>query len=68
MGCHQIQMAKEDEEKTAFHVGRSSYCFKRMPSDLRNTEATYNRLIRRVFEKQIGRNLRICEDVEETLM
>jgi hypothetical protein len=83
MGCYQIQMAKEGEEKTAFHVGRSSYYFKRMPSGLRNTEATYNRLIRRVFEKQIGRNLRICEgylvtqsktkedllhDVEENLM
>ena len=54
-------MAKEDEEKTAFHVGRSSYCFKRMPSGLRNAEATYNRLIVRVFEKQIGRNLRVCE-------
>jgi hypothetical protein len=59
MGCHQIKMAKEDEEKTSFHVEGSSYCFTCMPFGLRNIEATYNRLIRRVFEKQIGRNLRI---------
>lgn len=60
-GCHQIQMAKEDEEKTAFRVGRSTYCFRRMPFGLRNTEATYNKLIGRFFKKQIERNLKVCE-------
>ena len=51
MGCHQIQMAQEDEEKTSFHVGSSSYCVKRMPFGLHNIEDTYNRLIQKFFEK-----------------
>ena len=45
----------------AFHIGKSTYCFKRMPLGLGSTEATYNRLIGRPFEKQIDRNLRVFE-------
>jgi hypothetical protein len=54
-------MAEEDEEKTAFHVGQDVYCHKRMPFSLKNVEATYHRLIGRAFEKQIGRNLGVCD-------
>nr|GFA33619.1 reverse transcriptase domain-containing protein [Tanacetum cinerariifolium] len=35
-GYHQIQMAKEDEEKTAFHTSQGVYCYTKMPFGLKN--------------------------------
>ncbi|GJS35615.1 hypothetical protein Tco_0533997 [Tanacetum coccineum] len=34
-GYHQIQMAKEDEHKTAFHASKGVYCYKKMPFGLK---------------------------------
>ncbi|XP_071718906.1 uncharacterized protein [Rutidosis leptorrhynchoides] len=56
-GYHQIPMALEDEDKTAFHTGKGIYCYIKMPFGLKNAEATYQRLIDKAFEGQIGRNL-----------
>ncbi|GJR50746.1 reverse transcriptase domain-containing protein [Tanacetum coccineum] len=56
-GYHQIQMAKEDEEKTAFII-----CYTKMPFGLRNAGATYQRLVDKAFYKQIGRNLEVYVD------
>ena len=39
-GYHQIQMAKEDEEKTAFHTSQGVYCYIKMPFRLKNAGAT----------------------------
>ncbi|GJZ91900.1 hypothetical protein Tco_0663965 [Tanacetum coccineum] len=39
-GYHQIQMAKEDEEKTAFITSQGIFCYTKMPSGLRNVGAT----------------------------
>lgn len=58
-GYHQIQMAREDEEKTTFYAGGSIYCYTKMPFGLKNTGATYQRVIDKVFQKQIGRNLEV---------
>ncbi|PWA74143.1 reverse transcriptase domain-containing protein [Artemisia annua] len=44
-GYHQIQMAKEDEEKTAFHTSQGVYCYTKMPFGLKNAGATYQRLV-----------------------
>ncbi|GJX48072.1 hypothetical protein Tco_0273262 [Tanacetum coccineum] len=38
---HQIQMAKEDEEKTALFTSQWIFCYTKMPFGLRNTGATY---------------------------
>ncbi|GJY65512.1 reverse transcriptase domain-containing protein [Tanacetum coccineum] len=56
-GYHQIQMAKEDEEKTTFITSQGIFCYTKMPFGLRNAEATYQRLVDKAFHKQIGRNL-----------
>ncbi|GKB99366.1 reverse transcriptase domain-containing protein [Tanacetum coccineum] len=42
-GYHQIQMAREDENKTAFHAPKGVYCYRKMPLGLKNTGATYQR-------------------------
>ncbi|GJX59301.1 reverse transcriptase domain-containing protein, partial [Tanacetum coccineum] len=58
-GYHQIQMAKEDEEKTAFITSQGIFCYTKMPFGLRNAGATYQRLVDKAFHKQIGRNLEV---------
>ncbi|GAA0148843.1 hypothetical protein LIER_08175 [Lithospermum erythrorhizon] len=40
-GYHQILMAPEDEEKTAFITENGLYCWKVMPFELKNARATY---------------------------
>jgi hypothetical protein len=61
-GYHQIQMAVEDEEKTAFHTSQGVYCYTKMPFGLKNAGATYQRLVDTAFEKQVGRNLEVYVD------
>ena len=38
---NQIKMSKEDQEKTTFITSQGFYCYKVMPSELKNTGATY---------------------------
>ena len=40
-GYHQIMMALEDQEKTAFVTPKGCYCYTRMPFSLRNADATF---------------------------
>ncbi|GJV97477.1 reverse transcriptase domain-containing protein, partial [Tanacetum coccineum] len=61
-GYHQIQMAKEDEEKTAFYTEQGTYCYTKMPFGLKNAGATYQRLVDSAFQSQIGRNLEAYVD------
>nr|GFA78752.1 reverse transcriptase domain-containing protein [Tanacetum cinerariifolium] len=59
---HQIQMAKEDEEKIAFHISQGVYCYTKMPFGLKNAGATYQRLVDSAFEGKVGRNLEVYVD------
>ncbi|GJS04670.1 reverse transcriptase domain-containing protein [Tanacetum coccineum] len=61
-GYHQIKMAKEDEEKTAFIISQGIFCYSKMPFGLKNVGATYQRLVDKAFQKQIGRNLEAYVD------
>nr|GEW34514.1 reverse transcriptase domain-containing protein [Tanacetum cinerariifolium] len=61
-GYHQIQLAKADEEKTAFHTGQEVYCYTKMPFSLKNVGATYQRLMDKAFESQMGRNIEVYVD------
>ncbi|GKD70040.1 reverse transcriptase domain-containing protein, partial [Tanacetum coccineum] len=61
-GYHHIQMAEEDEDKTTFFVGEGVYCYRKMPFGLKNAGATYQRLVDKVFNDQIGRNIKAYVD------
>jgi len=47
----QIRIDPQDEEKTTFITNKGLYCYKMMPFGLKNAEATFQRLINKVFEK-----------------
>ncbi|GJX37982.1 reverse transcriptase domain-containing protein [Tanacetum coccineum] len=55
-------MAEEDEDKTTFYAGERVFCYKKMPFGLKNAGATYQRLVDKVFNHQIGRNLKVYVD------
>ena len=55
-------MDKEDQEKTAFITSQGLYCYMVMPFGLKNAGATYQRLVNRMFNKQIGRNMEVYID------
>ncbi|GKC47924.1 reverse transcriptase domain-containing protein [Tanacetum coccineum] len=61
-GYHQIKMAKEDEEKTAFITSQGIFCYSKMSVSLKNAGATYQRLVDKAFQRQIGRNLEVYVD------
>ncbi|GKC26761.1 reverse transcriptase domain-containing protein [Tanacetum coccineum] len=61
-GYHQIQMAELDEEKTAFHTSQGVYCYTKMPFGLKNAGATYQRLVDKAFDSQVGRNIEVYVD------
>ena len=61
-GYNQIKMAKEDQEKTAFIMSQGLYCYKVMPFGLKNAGATYQRLVNKMFNKQISRNMEVYVD------
>ena len=55
-------MDEEDEEKTTFITSQGLYCYKVMPFGLKNVGATYQRLVNKMFNKQIGRNMEVYVD------
>ncbi|KAL2232755.1 UNVERIFIED_CONTAM: Retrovirus-related Pol polyprotein from transposon [Sesamum indicum] len=61
-GYHQIFMAKEDAEKTAFVTKKGVYCYDVMPFGLKNAGATYQRLVNRMFKDQIGSTMEVHVD------
>ncbi|GJY26984.1 reverse transcriptase domain-containing protein [Tanacetum coccineum] len=61
-GYHQIQMAKSDEEKTTFHTSQGVYCYTKMPFYVKNAGATYQRLVDKAFDSQVGRNIEVYVD------
>ena len=61
-GYNQIKMAEEDQEKTAFITSQGLYCYKVMPFGLKNVGATYQRLVNKMFNKQIDRNMEVYVD------
>ncbi|GJX12418.1 reverse transcriptase domain-containing protein, partial [Tanacetum coccineum] len=61
-GYHQVQMAQDDEEKTAFYTDRGTHCYTKMPFGLKNAGATYQRLVDTTFQSQIGRKLEAYMD------
>ena len=61
-GYNQIKMDEEDQEKTAFITSQRLYCYKVMSFGLKNARATYQRLVNKMFNKQIGKNMEVYVD------
>ena len=59
---NQISMDPNDQEKTSFITGQGTYCYRVMPFGLKNAEATYQRLVNRMFQKQIGTSMEVYID------
>ncbi|KAL2251241.1 UNVERIFIED_CONTAM: Retrovirus-related Pol polyprotein from transposon [Sesamum indicum] len=61
-GYHQIFMAKEDAENTAFVTKKGVYCYDVMPFGLKNAGATYQRLVNCMFKDHIGSTMEVYVD------
>ena len=56
-GYNQIRGHLFDKDKTAFMAETANYCYKVMPFGLKNAGATYQRLMDRIFQALIERNV-----------
>ena len=55
-------MDPDDQEKTSFVTAQGTYCYRVMPFGLKNAGATYQRLVNRMFQKQIGATMEVYID------
>ncbi|XP_075636808.1 uncharacterized protein LOC142609052 [Castanea sativa] len=56
-GYHQIPISLADQEKIAFRAPNGNYHYRVMPFGLKNAGSTYQRMVTRMFEEQLGRNM-----------
>ncbi|XP_027178217.1 uncharacterized protein LOC113777381 [Coffea eugenioides] len=61
-GYHQILMAEEDREKTAFITPWGTFCYRVMPFGLKNAGATYQRTMTTLFHDMIHREMEVYVD------
>ena len=61
-GYHQIPLALGDQEKTSFVTPTGNYHYKVMPFGLKNVGSTYQRMMTRMFEPQLGKNIKVYID------
>ena len=61
-GYYQIPLALDDQEKTAFVTPIGNYHYKMMPFGLKNAGITYQRMMTKMFESQLGKNIELYID------
>ena len=61
-GYNQIKIKEEGQEKTTFVTSQGLFYYKVMPFRLKNAEATYQRLMNKIFAHQLGRNVQVYVD------
>ena len=61
-GYNQIRMATQDRESIAFITHRGMYCYKVRPFGLKNVGATFQRMVDKLFKRQLGRNMEVYVD------
>ena len=55
-------MALDDQKKIAFVIPIGNYYYKVMPFGLKNARSTYQRMMMRMFEPQLGKNIEVYID------
>ena len=58
-GYHQIPLALDDQEKTTFVTPIGNFHYKVIPFGLKNVRSTYQRMMTRMFELQLGKDIEI---------
>ena len=58
-GYHQILLALDDQEKRSFVTPEGNYHYKVMPFSLKNARSTYQRMMTKMFEPQLGKNVEV---------
>ena len=61
-GYHQKPLASNNQEKIAFVTPVGNYHYKVMSFGLKNAGSTYQRMMMRMFESQLGKNIKIYID------
>ena len=61
-GYHQIPLALDDQEKTAFVTPIGNYHYKVMPFGLKNAGSTYQWMMTKMFKSQLGRSIEVYID------
>ena len=61
-GYHQIPLALNDQENTAFVTPTGNYHYKVMPFDLKNVGSTYQRMMTKMFKPQLGKSIEVYID------
>ena len=61
-GYNQIKMHPADQAHTTFVTDKGLYCYEVMPFGLKNTGATYQRLVNAMFEDEIGEIMEVYVD------
>ena len=61
-GYHQIPLALDDQEKTTFVTPTGNYHYKVMSFSLKNAGSSYQRMMTKMFEPQLGKNIEIYID------
>ena len=59
---YQIPLALDDQEKRAFVTPIGNYHYKVMPFGLKNARSTYQRMMTRMFEPQLGKSIEVYID------
>lgn len=61
-GYHQIPLDPADQSKLTLITSTGMYCYQVMLFGLKNTGATYQRLVDKMFRSQLGRNIEVYVD------
>ena len=59
---HHIPLTLEDQEKTVFVTLVGNYHYKVMPFGLKNARSTYQRMMTKMFEPQLGKSIEVYID------
>ena len=61
-GYHQISLSLDDQEKTTFVTPTGNFHYKMMSFILKNAGSTYQRMMTKMFEPQLGKSIEVYID------